>query len=852
MEDDDETFNIHDITNEELVLDIDAWNTITMRCYDHESMDEVVRALQASSKCKIVPFSSNPSRERAKQIAATSNATGYSFSNLISETSNHKAVGRHEQPSSKSRKADYELISHPPVIGSIRRSDSRSCEGDSLVDSEHLLEVDDTQDSINSWKKSVADDKSIPKEKTLTVRRSSTLGQAPKNYINCNWSNADECEFCSLLFTLLSRRHHCRKCDHSCCEDCSSIVFLCGGEETRLCNRCNSNVLGTPQTFKNKRDQRKDSTRFLGKVHESCISQGVGIMGVLPNWKNYFTFNQQRRPAVGRITVEIVEALALKRMDLTLKCNPYVRATITGYDYDLEWNLVEWEKENRFTLTTSYCSSTLSPVWRGPGRKGGQVLTLPVVSSSGAILRLEVLHFDGITNAAGVDPVIGIVEIPLSDLPNSNLRKSESVGSQGYNGFVERWFHLETPPNLDTDEKSKAVFLSRPISSPIAPATRTDAPRKRQSVMTKFARTMDEIGHWGENACKVPMEWIGAALGIDMPRMLSDRDKRRTKSSIHVGLKLNLSEVGDLLSHAWFPPVRERPKRPPFDPEITYGRVMHIARKAEPYGRGLKFIERCIKWKQPPMICIYFYLVVAFHIAVFHKLIYFIHVYLAIFLVTRLWKCKNVVKAASPRANFISGPETSLGGTLSVDTAESKTSDESDRKSIVVQLPTRERKGKPCPPSPSLLNFTQQPMARGNTEVFVPKEKQEDEETAAGLNKIIVWAAKKWLSSRGMDSLQYKLAQLSHDITIVNSVWDGSSRISTCVALLVCLISLALHCFINVRHFWIFVITIVHFGPSPILQKFVRFLFGINRGVAKIIRRRHLHLLEEETQTLFA
>eukprot|EP00957_Ditylum_brightwellii_P013870 1045498-Ditylum_brightwellii.AAC.1 len=59
------------------------------------------------------------------------------------------------------------------------------------------------------------------------------------------------------------------------------------------------------------------------------------------------------------------------------KADPYVRATITGYDRDLKWKLTEWLAEKRFTLCGKYCTSTLSPVWRGLGRKGGELLTLP-------------------------------------------------------------------------------------------------------------------------------------------------------------------------------------------------------------------------------------------------------------------------------------------------------------------------------------------------------------------------------------------------------------------------------------------------------------------------------------------
>lgn len=81
--------------------------------------------------------------------------------------------------------------------------------------------------------------------------------------------------------------------------------------------------------------------------------------------------------------MEAIEAMALPTFDLVnAKVDPYVRATITGYDRDMKWILREWLPFNRYFLCGGYCSSTLSPQWRGRGCKGGELLTLPVVSGS--------------------------------------------------------------------------------------------------------------------------------------------------------------------------------------------------------------------------------------------------------------------------------------------------------------------------------------------------------------------------------------------------------------------------------------------------------------------------------------
>ena len=148
----------------------------------------------------------------------------------------------------------------------------------------------------------------------------------------------------------------------------------------------------------------------------SCHRLGVGVIGKLPHWKNYVGVSAEQRPAVGRLTVEIIEALALPSVKQGHgMVDPYVRATITGYDRDFFWFLREWLPRKRFSLCSGYCSSTVSPVWRGCGGCGGERLTLPVISTAGAVLRLEVLHYNVMTNARGKDCVLGIVEIPLSD-----------------------------------------------------------------------------------------------------------------------------------------------------------------------------------------------------------------------------------------------------------------------------------------------------------------------------------------------------------------------------------------------------------------------------------------------------
>jgi hypothetical protein len=84
-------------------------------------------------------------------------------------------------------------------------------------------------------------------------------------------------------------------------------------------------------------------TTLPGKVHEACKSLGVGVVGRLPHWKSFLRPQLEDRPAVGRLTVELIEALALPSVDIMNgNVDPYVRATITGYDRDMKWTLRQW------------------------------------------------------------------------------------------------------------------------------------------------------------------------------------------------------------------------------------------------------------------------------------------------------------------------------------------------------------------------------------------------------------------------------------------------------------------------------------------------------------------------------
>ena len=126
-----------------------------------------------------------------------------------------------------------------------------------------------------------------------------------------------------------------------------------------------------------------------------------------------------------------------------------------------------------------------------------------------------------------------------------------------------------------------------------------------------------------------------------VPRRPEAGAQRKSRAAIHVRVKLNANEVGDLLSHTWFPPVEPYPAMPKYDPQILFKNVMHVSKKLSPYQKRWKFIEDAIKWSHPPKICVLNYTVFAVHLALFPYFLFAAHVYLYIFLWTRLRQMKD-------------------------------------------------------------------------------------------------------------------------------------------------------------------------------------------------------------------
>eukprot|EP00978_Attheya_sp_CCMP212_P001280 scaffold2658_cov53-Attheya_sp.AAC.1 len=696
----------------------------------------------------------------------------------------------------------------------------------------------------------------------LTV--SSDTKKTNKEDLSKKWSKQDQCEFCALNFTLLTRRHHCRKCDRSCCGDCSSVMLVRGGDETRYCNSCFTAMLRKQSRALGHRSaahRRLPSSTLLGRVHPECRHLGVGVKGKLPHWKNYVTFNVEDRPAVGRITVELLQALALPTIDLTARADPYVRATITGYDRDKRWNLVEWTSSKQFSLCSGYCMSTLSPVWRGPGLRGGELLTLPVLSTAGAILRLEILHYDMMTNSKGKDRVLAVVEIPLSDVPNANLRGSgpvhkdmpRSTKKLRYDGYCDRWYRLQAPPDCN----DSPAILAKPIEDPMQPSENCS----KEDGKNTGLKSLEEIGKRLQDACVAPIEWIGNTLNIDMPQRRPDSacENHRSRSAIHVRIKLNASEVGDMLSHTWFPPVQPIPDTPPFDPQTLLTNIMIVGKQVEPYHKMWKFIEDCIKWSHPPEVCVKSYLVLAVHLYYLQYFLYYLHVYLVIFFCCQL---KKMVAKKTANPDYVHADSSnSTSANLNLDEASSYDS-EFDNDFYWDDGGKSDKTGDGAVlASPSLEDLNQAQSRQNSTssqsacepgnslkgaQVQKPKIQEED---GARLGKAVHWLAKKLGDNRGLDLIQLHLGFFHRDIKNFNSLWDGSSIVKTCVSILVLCLTFILHLYWSHRFLWITGIAVWYFGISPYAKLFARAQLGGWRGLAKILRRRHLHEVEISKQS---
>jgi len=785
--------------NEKNSYEFERWDALTFRCKTHDELDTLVKALKDSSEASVIPFSSNP-KERLKQLKKRKKLNESRQSVIISPK---KHGDKMNDNSFHLSTPNSSLNVSPKLVGRPKQDVKFS------IDHEQISSNEDAA-------------KRTPKKETIESKKEKMIPW------DLNFNKKEYCELCDLTFTLLTRRHHCRQCERSCCSHCSRLLIVKGCDEKRFCNACSADILQKQSKALRGRMLKKTRETVLpGKVHSECQRLGVGVIGKLPHWKTFLTMSPEQRPAVGRITIEVLEALALPSVDLVNgRVDPYVRATVTGYDRDIKWTLREWLSSNRYSICSGYCTATLSPQWRGSGRKGGELLTLPVISTAGAVLRLEVLHYNVLTNSRGKDTVLGVVEIPLSDLPNANLRHpggieytspDGKIKSLAYDGYCDRWYRLLTTDHFD----STTIILSKPSLPP-----QMDTKRPIRSNRKSGKQSLDEVGKRMQALAIAPVEWFAQMIKLDLPAKRPEAvcKEHEARSMIHVRIKLNASIQGDILSHAWFPPIRPRPLPPPYDPAILLTNILQVVKQIQSYEPVLKYIEYTIQWKHSPWICLRNYVIFSLHLAIFPHLLPILHVYLFIFLWGRL---QQMMKNSNDN-------ESSLQTSDSFDDMQKLHSDRYDFQN-----------------SPSLEELSSVSLKNNNTLLTSPSKKQhhdkqkqglslaKDEEVAK-LNIAVHWLAKRFGENKGLEILQFKLGMLGKDLKNINSVWNGTNILLTKAAIASIMVSFILHFLINQRILWIFGTFSWYFAHSPICIRGARMFFGLWRGIAKVTRRQHL------------
>ena len=798
------------------------WDAITIRCSNHDELDILVKALKDTSHAKVVPFSSNPKEKlklRKERKKKSIYERGGSRTRLYSDPSatvfgnrSHERLDRLQGKGESNKKT--------ALRGAI--SEDRPLFINIVDDQE---KTQDDVSSIQGGNKNMASNEIVRKDEKDTVKKK-------ERRFDFHFNKKEYCELCDLVFTLLTRRHHCRQCQRSICSNCSSLLLIKGGDEKRFCNRCSAEILRKQSEALRGKFHKKhlQSDKLPGKVHPACHILGVGVMGKLPRWNTFLTRNVDERPAVGRVTIEVIEAIALPCANMVNgKADPFVQATVTGYDRDMLWLLREWMPHKRYSIRGGYVSSTLSPQWRGPGKKGGELLTLPVISTAGAILRLEVMDF----NEMQKHPLLGIVEIPLSDLPNANLRNPGGINidSNGrnkgiiYDGYCDRWYRL-----LSSDQVAgNSVLLSKPIPPPHA--KKSGQSQKKAKVVQK---SLEEIGKKIQGLWIQPIEWVASAIKLDLPARRPEVicEEHRARSMIHVRIKLNASVQGDVLSHAWFPPVRPRPSIPAFDPQILFGRFVVIGKQLEPFKKVQEYIEKCIKWEHTPKVCIRAYFVFAFHLVYFPYLIKIFHVYLFIFLGIRL-------RLREMELQFLGDDNAMIEGIPHVDSMSSA--------DMALELNGKEQN---FLNSPSLAELNKK-YAKGevqsnsiniesSSDNRIHNHNSDDEDETARLNGAVHWIAKKVLDNKGLETMQFKLGNLGRDLKRLNAVWNGTNPLLTRAAMVYLVISFILHFLMSQRLLWLMGTFTWYFMQSPFFVQCIRMFFGFWRGVAKGLRRQHL------------
>ena len=173
------------------------WEAITIRCSNHDEMDRMIQDLKSSSDATVVPFSQNAKAElkkrRARKLKKGHNAT----------TNKHGKKCKSQYNSG--RESDI-FVSKANKCNTLPDAICFECNGENIPEKNEDISLNESRNK----KKISLSPKSKKKKKDL----------------NFKFNKNHYCELCLLQFTLLKRRHHCRKCERSCCSSCSSVMLI--------------------------------------------------------------------------------------------------------------------------------------------------------------------------------------------------------------------------------------------------------------------------------------------------------------------------------------------------------------------------------------------------------------------------------------------------------------------------------------------------------------------------------------------------------------------------------------------------------------------------------------------------
>lgn len=611
----------------------------------------------------------------------------------------------------------------------------------------------------------------------------------------------------------------------------------------------------------------------LGQVHPALNVEGVGInpfLRRLPSWNKYICYRdgsgifetmlkkswlshllsnssssyspRAPRPAIGSVTIQILEALSLPPVDVHGKADPYCVVTLTGRSMDWQLpgvQLREWDPSAAVSLETGYVSGTLCPVWRGG------VCTLPVRMSADAFVRIRVYDYEALP---GVEhTLLGICEIPLADLPNDYKASRES----GEVLFVEGWYELQS--GLGWREGMvipKATLLAEEeevdeeVTSPVKAAG---------------SNTAKEIFGYIQGALKEPLVLIAKVAKINLQTHRVHSSLYSKKPRIHVRMRLSISEIGDLVCHAWTLPIRAR-KTPKFDPNRSIARVKRLQNQLAPYFSAVSDFLNCLRWKngtedgaaavageilgagaqQPKRVYMSWQslryvtnlLVLCSHIYLgLRASIFLLHIY-GLF---RLFKVKDVNSAAA-RVGSEGGGEKSVtpvalgGGTPG-----------SVRKGVFVTKDQTPVGGKGGVGGEDISTSHNMDLAvhGGGSGMSTPPTKSAHEE-AMRVNTVINWVGRQ-IGNEGLDNFQLAIKDVIDQIEDVESAFNGTNMVRTRAGIAGLSASIIIFSAIGDLRVAALVYSFsILFVLSPLFPIFMRVQLGLIAGVNQVTRRKRI------------